>query len=142
MAASTGSTIDARPPEMRQAQSFVRRLFSGDEAAYLLTLACAVSVILVTLLLLWELFDKSAAARHKFGWAFLWTSDWDPVAGNFGAAPFIYGTLVTTGLAMLIGIPMGVGAAIFLAELAPPAISSILTFMIELLAAVPSVIIG
>ena len=64
------------------------------------------------------------------------------VPGQFGALPFIYGTLVTTGLALLIGIPLGVGAAIFLAELAPAGISSGLTFLIELLAAVPSVIIG
>jgi phosphate transport system permease protein len=64
------------------------------------------------------------------------------VAGQFGALPFIYGTLVTSALALLIGIPLGVGAAIFLAELAPPAISDGLTFLIELLAAVPSVIYG
>jgi phosphate transport system permease protein len=67
---------------------------------------------------------------------------WDPVAGQFGALPFVYGTVVTSGLALLIGIPLGVGAAIFLAELAPPRISDGLTFLIELLAAVPSVIIG
>lgn len=115
---------------------------SGDEVAYLITFVCAVTVILVTALLVWELYEKSVLPRHKFGWAFLWSSDWDPVNGLFGAAPFIYGTLVTTGLAMIIGIPLGVGAAIFLAELAPPRISSALTFLIELLAAVPSVIIG
>jgi phosphate transport system permease protein len=70
------------------------------------------------------------------------TKTWDPVAGQYGAWPFIYGTVVTSALALLIGIPLGVGAAIFLAELAPPAISDALTFLIELLAAVPSVIYG
>src|SRR5215469_10344104 len=140
--ASSSTAIEARPLKPRRAQSFVRRLTAGDEVAYVITFACALTVIIVTALLVWELFEKSALPRHKFGWSFLWSSEWDSTTGQFGAAPFVYGTLVTTGLAMLIGIPLGVGAAIFLAELAPPAISSILTFMIELLAAVPSVIIG
>jgi len=142
MSASTSSTIDARPPLQGRAQSFVRKLTAGDEVAYVLTLACAVTVILVTALLVLELYERSMLSRHAFGWSFLWTSDWDPVNGKFGAAPFIYGTLITTGLAMLFGIPLGVGAAIFLAELAPAGMSSALTFLIELLAAVPSVIIG
>ena len=81
-------------------------------------------------------------SRHQFGWSFLVTSTWDPVAGEFGALPFIYGTVVTSALALLMAIPLGVGAAIFLAELAPARISNALTFLIELLAAVPSVIFG
>jgi phosphate transport system permease protein len=100
------------------------------------------AVIAITTLLVFELYRNSEPSRVKFGWSFLWTKTWDPVAGQFGALPFIYGTLVTSALAMIFGIPLGVGAAIFLAELAPPAISSALTFLIELLAAVPSVIIG
>jgi phosphate transport system permease protein len=124
------------------ARSFLSRLKSGDEAAFLVTLACAVSILLVTSLLVFELYQNSALSRHKFGWAFLFTKTWDPVAGDFGALPYIYGTLVTSGLALLIGVPLGVGAAIFLAELAPPRISDALTFLIELLAAVPSVIFG
>jgi phosphate transport system permease protein len=124
------------------ARTFLSRLKSGDEIAYLVTLACAVSILLVTSLLVFELFQNSALSRYKFGWAFLFTKTWDPVAGNFGALPYIYGTLVISGLALLIGVPLGVGAAIFLAELAPPRISDALTFLIELLAAVPSVIFG
>jgi phosphate transport system permease protein len=124
------------------ARTFLSRLRSGDEIAYLVTLACAVSILLVTSLLVFELFQNSALSRYKFGWAFLFTKTWDPVAGNFGALPYIYGTLVISGLALLIGVPLGVGAAIFLAELAPPRISDALTFLIELLAAVPSVIFG
>jgi phosphate transport system permease protein len=96
----------------------------------------------VTGILVWELYSNSAASRSKFGWNFLFTSTWDPVAEQFGALPFIYGTVVTSALALCIGIPLGVGAAIFLAELAPPRISDGLTFLIELLAAVPSVIYG
>jgi phosphate transport system permease protein len=118
------------------------RLKSGDEATYLITLACAFTVIAVTALLVFELFQNSAEARHQFGWAFLTGQRWDPVALKLGALPFIYGTVVTSLIALIIGIPLGVGAAIFLAELAPPGISSALTFLIELLAAVPSVIFG
>ncbi len=140
MSASTTTAINARPSG--RAQSFWQRLFDGDRIAYLITFVCAASVVLITAALVFALFRKSGTARHEFGWAFLWTSVWDPVNGKFGAAPFIYGTVVTSALAMLMGIPLGVGAAIFLAELAPPAISSALTFLIELLAAVPSVIIG
>jgi phosphate transport system permease protein len=142
MPASTTSAIDARPPVPGRTQSLLRRLVDGDEVAYLITFACAATVVLITALLVVQLYRNSAITRHQFGWSFLWTSTWDPVAGQFGAAPFIYGTLVTTALAMVLGIPLGVGAAIFLAELAPAGISSGLTFLIELLAAVPSVIIG
>jgi phosphate transport system permease protein len=140
MSASSSTAISARPGGW--AHSFVKRLRAGDEIAYLLTFICAASVVAITALLVWELYINSYEARTKFGWSFLWTTTWDPVNGQFGALPFVYGTLVTSGLAMLIGIPLGVGAAIFLAELAPPRISSGLTFLIELLAAVPSVIFG
>ncbi|MEQ1945716.1 MAG: phosphate ABC transporter permease subunit PstC [Bryobacteraceae bacterium] len=124
------------------APSFVQRLKSGDSIAHTITLAAAVAVLLITAGLAYELFVNSSASRAKFGWGFLTGDNWDPVAGDFGALPFIYGTLVTSALALLIGVPLGVGAAIFLAELAPPAISDALTFLIELLAAVPSVIYG
>jgi phosphate transport system permease protein len=77
-----------------------------------------------------------------FGWNFLRTSRWDPNGGHFGALPFIYGTCVTSAIALLIAVPLGVASAIFLAEMAPPKLSNLLTFLIELLAAVPSVIYG
>jgi phosphate transport system permease protein len=140
MSAPTTTVVTARPSG--RANSFVTRLRSGDEAAYLITFMAAASVLLITGLLVFELYKNSSVSRAKFGLSFLTTSTWDPVAGQFGALPFIYGTVVTSALALLIGIPLGVGAAIFLAELAPPAVSDALTFLIELLAAVPSVIIG
>jgi phosphate transport system permease protein len=118
------------------------RIRSGDQIAYLITATCAASIFIVTVLLVYELWINSSLSRHKFGWSFLFSSTWDPVAGDFGALPFIYGTVVTSILALLIAVPLGLGAAIFLAELAPPKISDFLTFVIELLAAVPSVIFG
>ncbi len=123
-------------------RAFLLRLRSGDEVAHLLTLIFASTIILVTLLLVFELYRNSALAREKFGWQFLFTRTWDPVFEKFGALPFIFGTVVTSAVGLLIAVPVGVGAAIFLAELAPPRISDALTFVIELLAAVPSVIFG
>jgi len=143
MPVSSATAADARPfGDGGRAGSFVKRLLTGDSVAYAVTFLCAFAVIAVTALLVFELYLHSALTREKFSWSFLVTSIWDPVAGQFGALPFIYGTAVTSALAMIISIPLGVGAAIFLAELAPPMISSGLTFLIELLAAVPSVIIG
>jgi phosphate transport system permease protein len=121
---------------------FWKRVRAGDEVAIAITFLAAFTVIMVTALLVYELYRGSALSRHAFGWSFLSSSTWDPVNGHFGALPFIYGTLVTTAIAMIIGIPLGVGAAIFLAEMAPPSLSAGLSFLIELLAAVPSVIIG
>jgi phosphate transport system permease protein len=122
--------------------SFIRRVFSGDAVAQAVAFICATLILVVTAALVFELWAHSALSREKFGFHFLANSTWDPVAENFGALPFIYGTVVTSALALLIAVPFGVGAAIFLAELAPPKLSDAMTFLIELLAAVPSVIIG
>jgi phosphate transport system permease protein len=135
-------SLPTRPAPAGRVRSFVNRLRTGDEVAHLITLLFATSIFLVTALLVFELYDNSALPRHKFGWAFFVTQTWDPVFENFGALPFIYGTVVTSALALLIAVPLGVGAAIFLAELAPRRISDALTFIIELLAAVPTVIFG
>lgn len=140
MAASSTTAFNARPSG--RASAFWRRLRSGDDVAYVVTLTCALTILAITALLVFELYRNSALPRGKFGWSFLTTSVWDPVAEQFGALPFIYGTVVTSTLALFMGIPLGVGAAIFLAELAPARVSNALTFLIELLAAVPSVIFG
>ena len=121
---------------------FWRRLASGDEVARFVVTAAAGVLMIVTALLVWELWVNSSLAREKFGWSFLLGRTWDPNAGEFGALPFVVGTTVTSLIAMLLAVPAGIGAAIFLAELAPRKISNALTFCIELLAAVPSVIYG
>ena len=120
----------------------MERLRGGDDIAYLVTLTCAVAILLVVALLVWELWRNSRPTIHTFGWRFLATSTWDPNGEKFGALPFIYGTCVTSALALSIAVPLGVASSIFLAEMAPPKTSNILTFLIELLAAVPSVIYG
>ena len=114
----------------------------GESVARLGTQAFAGAIILITLLVLYSLCTGSWPAFLKFGFGFFSTTAWDPVADKYGALPFIYGTLVTSFLALVIAVPLGVGAAIYLAELAPARLSSALTFLVELLAAVPSVIYG
>ena len=139
--ATSGTTLPNAGP-VTGSRSFLSRLRDGDEIARLITMVFAASVVLITLLLVYELWTGSALARAKFGLHFFVTQVWDPVLDQYGALPFMYGTLVTSAVALLIAVPLGIGAAIFLAELAPPRISDTLQFFIDLLAAVPSVIYG
>ena len=89
-----------------------------------------------------ELYRESYLSIAKFGWAF-WTGDtWDPVAGEFGASPFIWGTLYSSILALLISTPIALGTAVFTSELAPGWLQRPLVFLTELLAAIPSIIYG
>jgi len=138
----TSPTYIAETLGRRTSRGFFARLRGGDELSYLITLVCTVSILLIVGLIVWELWANSRLAFQTFGFGFLKSSAWDPNADKFGALPFIYGTCVTAFLAMLIAVPLGVSSAIFLAEMAPPKLSNILTFLIELLAAVPSVIYG
>ena len=142
MSTTDASIVRSRTPLPGRVRAGVRRMVPGDGIAYAISITAAASIFAITSLILYELFVNSNPARAKFGWNFLFTQTWDPVAGQFGSLPFIYGTVITSALSLLIAVPLGIGAAIFLAELAPPRISNILTFMIELLAAVPSVIYG
>jgi phosphate transport system permease protein len=123
-------------------RSFLSRLKDGDEAARLITFVFAATVVLITVLLVYELWVNSTLAWHKFGLDFFVTQVWDPVMDEYGALPFIFGTMMTSAIALLLAVPLGIGASIFLAELAPPRISDTLQFFIDLLAAVPSVIYG
>jgi len=139
--ATTSTTVPSAGP-LAGSRSFFDRLRDGDEIARLITLLFAASVVLITLLIVYELWQGSVLPRHKFGFAFFRTSVWDPNFEQFGALPFIFGTLVTSAVALFIAVPLGIGAAIFLAELAPARLSDALEFFIDLLAAVPSVIYG
>jgi phosphate transport system permease protein len=140
--ATASTTLHGGAGPATGSRSVLARLRSGDEIARLITLVFASTVVLITLALVYQLWADSVLPRHKFGLKFLITSVWDPVFEQFGALPFIYGTLVTSAVALCIAVPLGIGAAIFLAELAPQKISDTLTFFVDLLAAVPSVIYG
>src|SRR5437867_3498511 len=114
----------------------------GDKAFEWLTLAMAMAVVLLVILIGWQLWRGSSLAVQKFGFHFLTTSTWDPVTEQFGALPFIYGTLVSSFIALLIAVPLSVATAVYLTELAPLWIRQPIVSLIEMLAAIPSVILG
>jgi phosphate transport system permease protein len=105
-------------------------------------LTVALSVLAITGIIAFELLRNSRLPIQKFGWSFLWGTTWDPIKEQFGALPFLYGTLVSSIIALLIAVPVGLGVAIFLSELAPRKVSDPVAFLVELLAAIPSVIYG
>jgi phosphate transport system permease protein len=115
----------------------------GDRLFDATIILAALSVLLLVATIGYELWQNSALSRAMFGWNFLFTSDWDPALEQvFGALPFIMGTLVTSLVALLIAVPVGVGVAVFLAELAPDWLRQPLGLLVEMLAAVPSVVYG
>ncbi len=114
----------------------------GDKVFHGLALGFSGVIVLLAAAIGWSLWTHSALARKAFGFDFLFRQVWDPVMGEYGALPFLYGTLVSSVLALAIAVPLGLGAALFLSELAPRKISDALSFVMELLAAVPSVIYG
>ncbi len=118
------------------------KLEHGDVPFRLVVMLMSALVLTLGLGIGYELWQNSALSREAFGLNFIWTADWDPVAKVFGAAPFWYGTLVTSLVSLILAVPVSLGIAIFLAEIAPDWLRSPLGFLIELLAAVPSVVYG
>src|SRR5438094_1683211 len=104
--------------------------------------AVALVVVLIVFAIGVELTRQSLPSIQKFGFSFWRTEIWDPVAGNFGAVPFIWGTLYSSVLALLISTPIAIGIAIFLSELCPRWVRTPLVFLTELLAAIPSIVYG
>ncbi|MGH2347963.1 MAG: PstC family ABC transporter permease, partial [bacterium] len=115
---------------------------TGDRAFQFVLAAAAAAIPLIMGAMLIALIDAGMPAIRRFGLAFFGTSTWDPVAGQFGVLPFVYGTLVSSAIALLIAVPLGVGVAIFLSELAPGWVRTPVRFLVELLAAIPSVVYG
>jgi phosphate transport system permease protein len=107
-----------------------------------LTVSCGVLIVALAAGILWELYTGSQLSLEKFGYHFIFSQSWNPVTGEFGAASSIFGTLLSTVIAMVIAVPLSLVIALFLVELAPPSISRIVGSAIELLAAIPSIIYG
>ncbi|MBX6358607.1 MAG: phosphate ABC transporter permease subunit PstC [Acidobacterium ailaaui] len=105
-------------------------------------LFCALSVFFIVALIAWQLLLRSRLTIAKFGLSFFFKSAWDPVSGDFGALPFIYGTVVSSLVALIIAVPLAVGVAVFLTEMCPKVLRGPLSFLTELLAAIPSVVYG
>jgi phosphate transport system permease protein len=122
--------------------SFLNLRALGDRVFWLLCLLSASFVILLAGLLVWFLVVQSWPAITTLGLSFFTTTDWNPVKDQYGALAFVYGTLTTSAIAMLIAVPLGVGSAAFLAEVAPGWLRRGGSFLIELLAAIPSVVYG
>jgi len=119
-----------------------RRRSADDRGFRLGTGFFALLVVLLVAGIFFELSRTSALSLSKFGWRFWTGTTWDPVSGEFGALPFIWGTLYSSVLAMLISTPIALGIAIFLSELSPRALRTPLAFLTELLAAIPSIVYG
>ncbi len=102
----------------------------------------ALLVFAVVALLLWETLRGALPSMRAFGPGFLWGTDWDPVADRYGALPYLYGTLVSSALALLLALPLGLGTAVYLAELAPRPLAATVAFLVELLASIPSIVYG
>lgn len=116
---------------------------SGDDRSFRLgTGFFALLVVLIVAGIAWVLWRESRLSIARFGFGFWKGTTWDPVAGDFGALPFIWGTLYSSVLALLISTPIALGIAIFLSELSPRPLRTPLAFLTELLAAVPSIVYG
>lgn len=102
----------------------------------------ALSLFAIVVLIVWMLVQHSQLSRHTFGWSFFKGRDWDPVSGSFGALPFIYGTVVSSLLALLMAVPLSLAVAIFVLDICPPRLRGPIAFLTELLAAIPSVVYG
>jgi phosphate transport system permease protein len=114
----------------------------ADRAFFFAMLACALSVLALVGLIIYELVTKSSLSWHAFGLKFFFRSEWDPVNDQYGALPFVYGTIVSSALALLMAVPLAVGVAVFITEMSPRWMRGALAFTTELLAAIPSVIYG
>jgi phosphate transport system permease protein len=114
----------------------------ADRIFSTLLLGCGLSILLLLVFIAYQLVASSSLSWKAFGWHFFVGQDWDPVAEQFGALAFIYGTLVSSFLALLLAVPVSVGLAVFLTEMCPTWLRGPLAFFTELLAAIPSVIYG
>ena len=124
------------PPRAR------RPVVRADDLYRGLLQALCLLVLVVIALIVWECAHGALPAIRATGWRFLVDTDWDPIADHYGALPYLYGTLVTSLIAMLLALPTAIGAAVFLADLAPPLVGEVVSFVIELLASIPSIVYG
>jgi phosphate transport system permease protein len=152
--------VSERVAEAPHETSPVRKFLNGrgnsafaDRVFHVIVVICALSIFAIVVLILSELMLRSGLAWHTFGFKFFFQTPahnpytgqptyWDPVNGDFSARPFVYGTLVSSFLSLLISVPLAVGLAIFLTEMCPRFLRGPLAFITELLAAIPSIIYG
>lgn len=139
------SAVSAATGEVSAIRSYLLRRGSSavaDRGFRWLMVLSALSVFAIVALIAAELVSGSQPTVEKFGWRFFFGTAWNPVAENFGALPFIYGTVISSLIALVIAVPLSIGLAVFLTEMCPRVLRAPLSFMTELLAAIPSVVYG
>ncbi len=137
-----GSPIPAPGAPVIRERVRRRRWNIGDILFKHLTLLFALFVLMLVFLMGYEMYAGSKLSIAQFGWKFLITTTWDPVQEEYGALPFIFGTVLSSALALALALPLGLGVAVFLSELAPRWLEQPLSFLVELLAAIPSIVYG
>jgi phosphate transport system permease protein len=135
-------TANATGVQSRSAVTLSPPAKTADAVFRFLTWLMAMMVVVLIVIVGWKLFQGSRLALKTFGWHFFVTSDWDPVNDEFGAVPFIFGTFVSSAIGLLIALPLSLATAIYLTELAPAWVRQPAISLIEMLAAIPSVILG
>ena len=123
-------------PQLNMIPQLVLNAFRG------IAVAAALAATALLGLIAWKVFDLAWPAIQEFGLSFVWTEAWDPVTEQFGALIFIYGTVVTSMIALVIATPLSIAIALFLSEIAPRRVAAPIATMVELLAAIPSVVLG
>jgi phosphate transport system permease protein len=143
MTSADGAPVGpVKVPETGKARLKTQTGSFADGVFRSLLIICAVALVAVVGLILFELVSQSRLTIGKFGFKFLVKSIWDPVDENFGALPFIYGTVVSSLVALVIALPLSLATALFLTEICPRRLRAILSLLVELLSAIPSVIYG
>jgi phosphate transport system permease protein len=141
----TQDSVPAAGAGVSPIREFLNKRGSGriaDNSFAAAMLVCACSIFAIVLFILTILVLRSHLSLAAFGWKFFTRQAWDPVSGDFGALPFVYGTIATSLIALIIAVPLALGVAVFLSELCPRPLRAPISFLTELLAAIPSVVYG
>ncbi|MDD5362862.1 MAG: phosphate ABC transporter permease subunit PstC [Ignavibacteria bacterium] len=133
---NTFTIIETEKKIIRSSKKFSDIVFEN------LTLLFAITIIVIVVFICFEMFKDSAISREKFGFGFITSEKWDSVKSDYGALTFVYGTVVSSIIALLIALPISIGVAVFLTELANSITKTTVSFLIEILAAIPSIIYG
>src|SRR3954447_2262354 len=114
----------------------------GDIALKTLTILAAILALITIVEIAYQIITGAQPAIEKFGLGFLTSTTWNPVTGDFGAGTFLFGTVVTSAIALCIATPLGIAIGLYLSELAPRGVRGVIGSVVELLAAIPSVVLG
>jgi len=135
------ATLDTAP-RGRALQAHRGRGLRADDLYRGLLMGAAGVVFFIVLLIAFEAAHGAALSMKSIGWGFLLGTEWDPVADHYGALPYVIGTLATSALALFLAMPLGIGSAVYLAELSSRRLGEVVSFVMELLAAIPSIVFG